>query len=76
MIDLLIRDLRFAARTLRKAPAFTAGVVVTMTLGIGATTSMFTVVNSIVCGRSRSRAARVDPLTALRQEQARRSERG
>jgi putative ABC transport system permease protein len=48
MTDSLIRDLRFAVRTLLKAPAFTVAVVVTMMLGIGATTSMFTVVNSIV----------------------------
>jgi len=47
-MDALLCDLRFAMRTLLKAPAFTAAVVVTMTLGIGATTSMFTVVNSIV----------------------------
>jgi putative ABC transport system permease protein len=44
----LMRDLRFAVRTLVKAPAFTAAVVATMTLGIGATVSMFTVVHSIV----------------------------
>lgn len=44
----LLLDLRFAVRTLRKAPSFTAAVIVTMALGIGATTSMFTVVNSIV----------------------------
>ena len=47
-MEALLRDLRFAMRTLLKAPAFTAAVVITMTLGIGATTSMFTVVNSIV----------------------------
>ena len=43
-----LRDVRFAVRTLLKAPAFTAAVVATMTLGIGATVSMFTVVRSIV----------------------------
>jgi putative ABC transport system permease protein len=47
-MDTLLRDLRFAVRTLLKTPAFTAAVVVTMALGIGATASMFTVVNSIV----------------------------
>ena len=41
-------DLRFAIRTLLKTPAFTGAVVTTMALGIGATVSMFTVVNSIV----------------------------
>ena len=44
----ILRDVRFAVRTLFKAPAFTAGVVTTMALGIGATVSMFTVVDSIV----------------------------
>src|SRR5512132_188040 len=44
----LIRDIRFAVRTLLKTPAFTAAVVATMALGIGATVTMFTVVNSIV----------------------------
>jgi putative ABC transport system permease protein len=44
----LLRDLRFAVRTLLKTPAFTAAVVTTMTLGIGATVTMFTVVNGIV----------------------------
>ena len=48
MSNALIRDLRFAVRTLLRAPTFTIAVVVTMMLGIGATTSMFTVVNSIV----------------------------
>ena len=44
----LVRDLRFAVRTLLKTPGFTAAVVATMALGIGATASMFTVVHSIV----------------------------
>jgi putative ABC transport system permease protein len=48
MAHAIVRDFRFAARTLRKAPAFTAAVVMTMALGIGATVSMFTVVDSIV----------------------------
>ena len=48
MIPAILRDLRFAGRTLRKAPAFTAAVLLTMALGIGATVSMFTVVDSIV----------------------------
>jgi len=47
-MDAVLRDLRFAWRTLRRAPAFAAAVIVTMALGIGATASMFTVVNSVV----------------------------
>ena len=41
-------DVRFAVRTLFKAPGFLLAVVTTMALGIGTTISMFAVVNSIV----------------------------
>ncbi len=44
----MLNDLRYAIRTLRKTPLFTAAVVLTLTLGIGATTAMFTVVNTVI----------------------------
>jgi putative ABC transport system permease protein len=44
----MIADLRYALRTLRKTPLFTAAVVLTVTLGIGATTAIFTVVNAVI----------------------------
>jgi putative ABC transport system permease protein len=44
----LMQDARFAVRTLAKTPTFTAAAVLTIALGIGAATSIFTVVDRIV----------------------------
>ena len=45
-MDTLLKDFRFAVRSLRKQPAFTATVVATLALAIGATTAIFSVVEA------------------------------
>ncbi len=42
------RDLRYSVRTIRQAPLFALFVVLTMALGIGANTTVFTVINTLI----------------------------
>jgi predicted permease len=47
-LDDLSRDLRYALRTMRKSPMFVLFVVLTLALGIGANTTVFTVINTLI----------------------------
>jgi putative ABC transport system permease protein len=47
----ITQDIRFAFRILRRAPGFTALVIITLALGIGATTTIFTVVHASLLKR-------------------------
>jgi predicted permease len=47
-IESLVADLKFALRRLRKSPGFATTVILTLAIGIGANTAVFSVLNSVL----------------------------
>ena len=47
-MDAILSELRFAARSLRRAPAITLAALITLAVGIGANTAVFSVVDGLL----------------------------
>ena len=73
-METLFKDIRYGFRSLLKHPAFTAIVIVTLALGIGATTAIFSVVNTVLLRRLPY--AQAERIVAIQELNARRESAG
>ena len=72
MLDRLMRNVRYAARSLRRDSGFTLAAVITLALGIGAVTALFTVLDGVLlkplayadAGRTVARGSIAFPIAA------------
>ena len=48
MLDDLCRDLRYAIRSLRRTPGFTVAAILTLALGVGGNTAIFSIVRALL----------------------------
>ncbi len=68
LVDALVQDLRYAARGLRRSPLFTATAILSLAIGIGASTSIFTIMNALLLRAAPGVAAPAGLVDLVRRE--------